>query len=91
VEVLIIIKNIIAPHKLLEQFLKTDKKNFHLVSNNLGTDDKGSGVLLLKDELITKVTCSYFGGNLNFQKKYFNGLVEVNLVPQGSLMEKIRR
>src|SRR5699024_4113980 len=57
--------------------------------NNCGVDDWGLGLLLEKKQ-IKKMIASYVGENKEFEKQVLNGELEVELVPQGSLAEKIR-
>ncbi|MGW7069416.1 CoA transferase subunit A [Streptomyces sp. NPDC054855] len=60
-----------------------------LVSNNCGTDEHGLGVLLGAGR-IARVTGSYVGENKEFARQYLNGELEVELVPQGTLAERLR-
>ena len=60
-----------------------------VISNNCGVDDKGLGILLA-DTQIKKMISSYVGENQNFAKQFLNKELEVDLVPQGTLAERIR-
>jgi len=60
-----------------------------VVSNNCGVENFGLG-LLLKDRQIRKMTSSYVGENKDFENQYLTGQLEVELVPQGTLAEKVR-
>ncbi|MFB7653438.1 MULTISPECIES: CoA transferase subunit A [unclassified Streptomyces] len=60
-----------------------------VVSNNCGTDDHGLGVLLGAGR-IARVTGSYVGENKEFARQYLTGELEVELVPQGTLAERMR-
>ena len=60
-----------------------------VVSNNCGVDDWGLGVLL-RDRRITRMTSSYVGENKEFARQYLTGELEVELVPQGTLAERLR-
>jgi len=60
-----------------------------VVSNNCGVEDWGLG-LLLTDHRITRMTSSYVGENREFARQYLSGELEVELVPQGSLAERLR-
>lgn len=60
-----------------------------VVSNNCGTDEHGLG-LLLRAARIARVTGSYVGENKEFARQYLNGELEVELVPQGTLAERLR-
>jgi len=61
----------------------------HVVSNNCGVDDWGLGVLLAQGR-ITRMTSSYVGENKEFARRYLAGELEVELVPQGTLAERLR-
>jgi 3-oxoacid CoA-transferase subunit A len=60
-----------------------------VVSNNCGTDEGGLGVLLA-DGRIDRVTASYVGENKEFARRYLAGELEVELIPQGTLAERLR-
>ena len=60
-----------------------------VVSNNAGVDDFGLG-LLLQTRQIRKMVSSYVGENKTFEAQYLSGELEVDLVPQGTLAERIR-
>ncbi|MFD7599748.1 CoA transferase subunit A [Streptomyces mirabilis] len=60
-----------------------------VVSNNCGVDGRGLGVLLA-DGRIVRVTGSYVGENKEFARQYLSGELEVELVPQGTLAERLR-
>jgi 3-oxoacid CoA-transferase subunit A len=58
-------------------------------SNNCGVDDVGLG-LLLANRQITKMVSSYVGENKTFERQFLAGELEVELVPQGTLAERLR-
>jgi 3-oxoacid CoA-transferase subunit A len=60
-----------------------------IISNNCGIDDFGLGILL-QNKQIKKMVSSYVGENKTFEKQFLDGSLEVELVPQGTLAEKIR-
>lgn len=59
------------------------------ISNNAGVDDFGLGKLLTKHQ-IKKMISSYVGENKEFERQLLSGELEVDLVPQGTLAERIR-
>lgn len=59
------------------------------VSNNCGVDEWGLGVLLVARR-IARTTGSYVGENKEFARQYLSGELEVELVPQGTLAERLR-
>ena len=64
-------------------------KDLWLVSNNCGVDDWGLGILL-KARQIRKISASYVGENREFERQYLSGELEVELMPQGTLSERLR-
>ena len=64
-------------------------KNLTCISNNAGVDDFGLG-LLLQTHQIKKMIASYVGENKEFERQYLAKELEVELVPQGTLAERIR-
>ncbi|KIM46042.1 hypothetical protein M413DRAFT_441103 [Hebeloma cylindrosporum] len=78
------------PDTLLEALAKRrDVTDFTGVSNNAGGSDSGLDKLLNANQL-SKVIASYPGSNKNFEKKYLSGKITLELVPQGTLAERIR-
>jgi 3-oxoacid CoA-transferase subunit A len=64
-------------------------KNLTVVSNNCGVDDFGLG-LLLANKQIHKMISSYVGENKEFERQLLSRQIEVELVPQGTLAERLR-
>ncbi|KKI90301.1 succinyl-CoA:3-ketoacid-CoA transferase [Bacillus sp. SA1-12] len=77
------------PENLIKALCHTGVKNLTVISNNCGVDDWGLG-LLLKTKQIKKMISSYVGENKEFERQVLNGELEVELIPQGTLAEKIR-
>ncbi len=77
------------PENLIAALHRRGVKDLTLVSNNCGTTDLGLGILL-KARQIRKIVASYVGENKEFERQYLNGELEVDLVPQGTLAERIR-
>ncbi len=77
------------PENLIKALQSKGTKDLTVISNNCGVDDWGLG-LLLKDKQITKMIASYVGENKEFERQYLSEELEVELVPQGTLAEKIR-
>src|SRR5207244_6966601 len=59
------------------------------VSNNCGVDEWGLGALLAAKR-IRRTTGSYVGENKEFERQFLSGELEVELVPQGTLAERMR-
>ncbi len=64
-------------------------KNLTVVSNNAGTTNHGL-VHLLRNGQVKKMMASYVGENEVFEKQMLSGQLEVELIPQGTLSERIR-
>ncbi len=77
------------PENLIAQIKKMGARNLTFVSNNCGVDGFGLGVLLV-DRQIKKMISSYVGENKLFEEQLLAGELEVELVPQGTLAEKMR-
>jgi 3-oxoacid CoA-transferase len=59
------------------------------ISNNAGVDDFGIG-LMLKTRQVKKMISSYVGENQEFERQLLAGELEVELIPQGTLAERVR-
>lgn len=77
------------PEKLISQLRDQGTKDLTVVSNNCGVDDWGLG-LLLENKQIKKMVSSYVGENKLFEQQFLSGELEVELVPQGTLAERLR-
>jgi len=77
------------PENLIAALVRRGVKNLTAVSNNCGVDDWGLG-LLLKTRQIRKMVSSYVGENAEFERQFLSGELEVELVPQGTLAERMR-
>jgi 3-oxoacid CoA-transferase subunit A len=78
-----------VPMDLIEAVRDSDVSGLTIVSNNMGTDGKGLG-LLLENRQVRKVVASYVGENKLFGRQYLDGEVEVEFTPQGTLAERLR-
>ncbi|MFG2551474.1 CoA transferase subunit A [Streptomyces sp. NPDC048581] len=77
------------PAVLIEALHAQGATGLKVVSNNCGVDGRGLGVLLAAGR-IARVTGSYVGENKEFARQYLSGELEVELVPQGTLAERLR-
>lgn len=77
------------PENIIQALAETGVKNLTVISNNCGVDDWGLGILL-NNKQIKKMISSYVGENKEFERQYLSGEIEVELIPQGTLAEKIR-
>lgn len=77
------------PENSIKALLQSGVKNLTCISNNAGVDDFGIG-LLLKSRQVKKMISSYVGENAEFESQLLSGELEVELIPQGTLAERIR-
>ncbi|MFC4903085.1 CoA transferase subunit A [Kocuria oceani] len=77
------------PRDLIEAVRDSGVTGLTVVSNNMGVDGKGLGVLL-ENHQVTKVLASYVGENKLFAQQYLDGELEVEFNPQGTLAERLR-
>ena len=77
------------PENLIAALHRRGVKGLTLVSNNCGTTEQGLGVLLQARQ-VKRIVASYVGENKEFERQYLSGELEVELVPQGTLAERLR-
>ncbi|MFP3462991.1 CoA transferase subunit A [Arthrobacter globiformis] len=77
------------PADLIEAVRDSGVKDLTVVSNNMGVDGKGLGVLIEAGQ-VRKVIASYVGENKLFAEQYLAGVLEVEFTPQGTLAERLR-
>jgi 3-oxoacid CoA-transferase A subunit len=77
------------PENSIQALLRLGVKNLTCISNNAGVDDFGIG-LMLKTKQVKKMISSYVGENKEFERQLLSGELEVELIPQGTLAERIR-
>lgn len=78
-----------SPLSLIEKLTELDIKDLTIVSNNLGEEGQGLGKLL-NQKKIKKAIGSFFTSNRDVGVAYQKGEIEIELVPQGTLAEKMR-
>ena len=77
------------PSVLIAALLAQGADDLSVVSNNCGVDEWGLGMLLAQRR-IARMTSSYVGENKEFERQYLHGELEVELIPQGTLAERLR-
>ncbi|WP_194974411.1 CoA transferase subunit A [Aquiflexum lacus] len=77
------------PENSIRALLEKDLNGLTCISNNAGVDDFGIG-LMLKKHMVKKMISSYVGENAEFERQLLSGELEVELLPQGTLAERIR-
>lgn len=78
-----------APERLIDLLIKKDIKNITLISTDTGSPGRGSS-RLIAEKRVKKLYASHIGTNPETGKQMNEGTLEVELVPQGSLAERIR-
>ena len=77
------------PENCIQALLQTGVRGLTCISNNAGVDDFGIG-LMLQTKQVKKMISSYVGENAEFERQLLSGELEVDLIPQGTLAERIR-
>lgn len=77
------------PARLIDALRQQGAGDLTIISNNLGADGFGLG-LLLADKRISRSIGSYLGTNKEYARQYFEGELTVEFTPQGSLAERLR-
>jgi 3-oxoacid CoA-transferase subunit A len=77
------------PENSITALVKRGVTGLHTISNNMGVDGFGLG-LLLEAGMIASHTGSYVGENALLEKLVIAGALKVSLIPQGTLAERIR-
>ncbi|MBA3741787.1 CoA transferase subunit A [Sporichthya sp.] len=77
------------PAVLIDALLEQGASDLKVASNNCGVDGSGLGKLL-GEHRISRVTASYVGENKEFARQFLGGELEVELIPQGTLAERLR-
>ena len=76
------------PEKAIEALVNLNVSGLTCISNNAGVDDFGLGLLLQKHQ-IKKMISSYVGENEEFERQMLSGELEVELIPQGTLLNDV--
>ena len=77
------------PENCITALIQKGIRDLTIVSNNAGVDDFGIGLFLQK-RMVKKMISSYVGENDEFERQLLSGELEVELLPQGTLAERIR-
>ncbi|WP_118976156.1 CoA transferase subunit A [Taibaiella koreensis] len=75
------------PENSITALIKKGVKDLTCISNNAGVDDFGIG-LMLQTRQVKKMIASYVGENAEFERQLLSGELEVELVPQGTLVTR---
>ncbi len=77
------------PENCITALIKKGVNGLTCISNNAGVDEFGIG-LMLKTRQVKKMISSYVGENAEFERQLLSGELEVELIPQGTLAERVR-
>ena len=80
-----------SPIELIHALIDHGSKDLTVINNNTGSGQVGLAALI-KEKRVTKMICSYprTANSTVFPELYRNGEIELELVPQGTLAERIR-
>jgi acetate CoA/acetoacetate CoA-transferase alpha subunit len=78
-----------TPERLIDEIVRQKKRDLTVIANDTATPGKGVGKLV-EARLLRKAIVSHIGLNPETQRQMMNGELEVELVPQGTLIERIR-
>lgn len=78
-----------GPNRLVDELIRQGKRDLTIIANDTARPDNGLGKLVV-DKLVRRVVTSHIGLNPETQKQMISGAIEVELVPQGTLAERIR-
>jgi len=78
-----------TPERLIDELVRQGKRDLTVIANDTAMVGRGIGKLITA-KLVRKVIASHIGLNPETQRKMLSGEMEVELVPQGTLIERIR-
>jgi acetate CoA/acetoacetate CoA-transferase alpha subunit len=78
-----------TPERLVDELVKQGKRNLTVIANDTALPGRGIGKLV-DANLVTRTIASHIGLNPETQKQMIAGKMAVDLVPQGTLIERIR-
>ena len=78
-----------TPEKLIDLLIESNVKNLTIIANDTSFVDRGIGKLIVNGQ-VKKVVASHIGTNAETGRLMTEGKMEVELVPQGTLIERIR-
>jgi acetate CoA/acetoacetate CoA-transferase alpha subunit len=78
-----------TPEQLIDWLVESDVKNLTIIANDAGYPEQGIGKLLIHHQ-VKKLIVTHIGTNPNAGKQMHDGLIEVELIPQGTFVDQIR-
>src|SRR5579863_852248 len=77
------------PENLIRALVRKGTKNLKTISNNVGVDGVGNGLLLAAGQIVHHIG-TYVGENKLLEEMVLKGTIRLDLVPQGTFSERIR-
>src|SRR5579862_1570245 len=77
------------PENLIRALVRKGTKNLRTISNNVGVDGVGNGLLLAAGQIVHHIG-SYVGENKLLEEMVLKGTIRLDLIPQGTFSERIR-
>src|SRR6201997_4364936 len=77
------------PENLIRALVRRGTKNLKTISNNVGIDGVGNGLLLAAGQIVHHIG-AYVGENKLLEEMVLQGKIKLDLVPQGTFSERIR-
>src|SRR4029450_4506715 len=78
-----------TPERVIDELVRQGKRDLTVIANDTAMVGRGIGKLITA-KLVRKVIASHIGLNPETQQKMLSGEMEVELIPQGTLIERIR-
>src|SRR5258705_5561532 len=78
-----------TPERVIDEIVRQNKRDLTVIANDAATPEKGIGKLV-RARLLRKAIVSHIGLNPETQRQMMAGELDVELVPQGTLIERIR-
>ena len=78
-----------TPERMIDELVRQGRRNLTVIANDTAIPGRGIGKLVSAG-LVAKTIASHIGLNPETQKQMIDGKMEVDLVPQGTLIERIR-
>jgi 3-oxoacid CoA-transferase subunit A len=77
------------PENLIRALVRKGAKNLTTISNNVGIDGVGNGLLLASGQIVRHIG-TYVGENKLLEDMVLKGTIQLELIPQGTFSERIR-
>jgi 3-oxoadipate CoA-transferase alpha subunit len=78
------------PNALIAALTEIGVKDLTVIANNAGFEPEVGLGLLIGSGIVSKIVCSFPRGSSAFDQRYRAGAIELEVVPQGTLAERIR-